>query len=69
MTRKPCDDDLFEIALFLDDVHPDSEVYPAAKRVARWLEQSSRGDLIAARRLGCSVAYYRQHLKPPVSAQ
>lgn len=40
--RKPCDDDLYEIANFLEDVHPDSVIYPAAKRVARWLEQSSR---------------------------
>lgn len=60
---KPCDEDLLEIANWLDDVHPDSEVYPAAKRVARWLEQSVRGDHVAARKLGCTVGYYRRHMK------
>lgn len=63
MTRKPCDDDLNEIANFLHDVHPDSVVYPAAKRVAYWLDASVRGDRASARKLGCTVAYYRKYLK------
>lgn len=61
--KKPCDDDLYEIANFLDEVHPDSVVYPAAKRVARWLEQSAHGDRAMARKLGCTVAYYRKYMK------
>lgn len=64
MTRKPCDDDLTEIANFLHDVHPDSVVYPAAKRVAYWLEASVRGDRAMARKLGCTTDYYRKHIKP-----
>lgn len=62
-SRKPCDDDLTEIAEFLHQMNPDSAVYPAAKRVAYWLEESVRGDRAAARKLGCTVDYYRKHLK------
>lgn len=68
MSRKPCDDDLYEIAAYLDEVHPDSVVYPAAKRVARWLEQSVYGDRAQARKLGCTVAYYRKYMKTGAEA-
>lgn len=61
--KKPCDDDLYEVANFLDDLHPDSAVYPAGKVVARWLMQSATGDRAVARKLGCTVAYYRKYMK------
>jgi hypothetical protein len=66
--RKPSDDDLYEIANYLDEVHPDSVVYPAAKVVARWLMQSATGDRAVARKLGCTVAYYRKYMKPGAEA-
>jgi hypothetical protein len=63
MASKPCDEDLIEVAEYLHGLHPDSEVYPAAKRVAYWLNASVRGDRAAARKAGVSVAYFRKYMK------
>lgn len=60
---KPCDDDLREVANWLDDISPDAEIYPAAKRVATWIYQSERGDYATAKKLGCTTAYYRKYIK------
>lgn len=65
MSRKPCDADLTEIAEYLHDLHPDSAVYPAAKRVAYWLADRTGGDRAMARKLGVTVSYYRRYLVGP----
>ena len=63
MSRKPSDDDLTEIAEYLHQLNPDSDSYGAAKRVAYWLSAQVRGDRAMARKLGCTVSYYRSHVK------